>query len=97
MELVLQHRVEIALRSLSGDEQKQVTGALNEISLAAPEVLRTSSKFHKLVAASGENLYVYNGGPGLRLVLSIQGNRCSVEDVVARERLDRLLPPVGQH
>jgi hypothetical protein len=90
MELVIQQRAEIAIRSLSRFEQTQVRWALDEISAVASNDLYQSAKFRKLRVGSGETFYVYRGNPRLRLLLSIHGDRCTIEDVVDHDKLSRL-------
>jgi hypothetical protein len=90
MVLVLEHRAEIAIRSLSRLEQAQVRRALDEIGAIAPNELCQSSKFQKFCAGSGETFYVYPGTPSLRLILSINRDKYTIEDVIDRDKLSRL-------
>ncbi len=96
MQLKLERRAEIALRSLTQIEQRHVIRALNEISAVTPEELWLSRKLHKVISASGEKLYVYRSSLRLRLVLSVEGDSCTIEDLVYHDRLDRLLLKRGQ-
>jgi hypothetical protein len=90
MVLVLQRRAEIAIRSLSRVEQEQVGRALDKIGAIAPDELCQRSKVRKLRVGSGETLYEYPGTPSLRLILSIKGDRCTIEDVIDRDKLSQL-------
>ncbi|NJM75837.1 MAG: hypothetical protein HC852_08705 [Acaryochloridaceae cyanobacterium RU_4_10] len=90
MVLVLERRAEIAIRSLSQQEQEQVGQALDEIGVIAPDELCQSSKVQKFRAGSGETFYVYPGTPSLRLILSINGDKYTLEDVIDRDKLSRL-------
>lgn len=96
MQVRLERRAEIAFRSLSPIEQRHIARAMDEISSASPEELRLSRKLHKVLAASGEGLYVFRGSQRLRLVLSIEGDSCTIEDVVDHDKLNRLLVKRGQ-
>lgn len=89
MNLLMQRRAEIAIRSLEQAEQSQVKQALSEISLLTLEDLKQSSKFKPM--DSDKKLYIYRGNQKLRLVLSIDSDKCIVEDVVDHDRLQRLL------
>ena len=91
MNLSMQSRAEIALRSLEKTEQNQVKRALSEISTFTLAELSQSSKFRILHVTSGEKLYIYRGNQKLRLVLSVDSDRCMVEDIVDHDRVDRLL------
>jgi mRNA-degrading endonuclease RelE of RelBE toxin-antitoxin system len=90
MEIVLQRRAEIAIRSLSKFEQKQIKRALDTISSVTPTELYQNPKFRKLRVGSGETLYMYRGNLKLRLLLTIQGENCTIEDVVDRDKLSHL-------
>jgi len=90
MKLIIQKRVEIALRSLGKVEQKQITHALAALSLVKQEEFGRSAKIRRLHTSSGEKLYVYRGNLRLRLILSVHGGTIIVEDVVDHDRLNRL-------
>jgi len=89
MKLVIQKRVEIALRSLGKVEQKQITHALAALSLVKQEEFGRSAKIRRL-HTSGEKLYVYRGNLRLRLILSVHNGTIIVEDVVDHDRLNKL-------
>ena len=96
MEIRIQRRAEIALRSLQRSEQKQIIKALNKISSVTSKDLFQIPNFHKLRGELRQNLYVYRGSENLRLVLSVRDNVCTVEDIVAHDKLDRLLHSLEQ-
>jgi len=96
MQLRLERRAEIAFRSLSQIDRRRIEAALHEISSATPGELTLSRKLRKLLSASGEKLYVYRGSKRLRIVFSILGDECIIEDIVDHDRLDRLLSKRGQ-
>jgi hypothetical protein len=90
MVLVVERRAEIAIRSLSRLEQAQVRRALDEIGAIAPDELCQSSKFQNFRGGSGETFYVYPGAPSLKLILSINDDKYTIEDVIDRDKLSRL-------
>ena len=91
MDFVLHRRAEVAIRSLGLVEQKEITRSLDQIHSLLPEKLKQNPKVRKALNASGENIYIYRGSQRLRLVLSINENLCTVEDIVEYDDLDRLL------
>lgn len=96
MNLIIQRRAEIALRSLGRAQQKPIIRALDELSSTAPDELHRNPKLYRLAAASGEKLYVYKGSLRLRLILSIDADTCTVEDVVHYDKLNRFQFKGGQ-
>jgi hypothetical protein len=97
MQILIQHRAEISLRSLGKEEQKQIARALNKLTTEDPALLFKSPKLYKLNAGlSDKELYVFRGSPKLRLILSFEGDICTVEDVIDHDRLDRLISKLGQ-
>lgn len=96
MELYVQERVEIAIRSLNNTERLKVRRALGRIAAATFEQLCSSGNLSKLPAQSGQNLYSYRAVDRLHLVLAISGQRATVEDLANEVLLDRLLRQV-QH
>jgi hypothetical protein len=90
MVLFLERRAEIAIRSLRQVEQAQVRRALDEIGAIAPNELRQSLKFQNFRGGSDEIFYVYSGTPSLMLILSINGDKYTIEDVIDRDKLSRL-------
>src|SRR4051812_19709601 len=91
MKVILYRRADIALRSLGTVERKHIDKALRELEDINPKDFSRSRKIHRVTSAAGETLYVYRGSPQLRLVLSVHGDTCAIEDVVDHNRLDRLL------
>lgn len=96
MNIQIERRAEIALRSLHGVDQKQVTHALHELNSLEMQAFYRHHKIHKVVSPTGETLYIYGGGMKLRLVLTIDGENCRVIDIVDHDRLGRLLLDRGQ-
>lgn len=94
MEIVIERRAEIALRSLERNEQKEISAALKRISSVTPNELPQITNLHRIHTYSGDKLYEYRVFPGnqrLSLVSSIQGDTYIVEDVVPQDKLKRLL------
>ena len=90
MQILIQHRAEISLRSLPKVKQKQIARALDELKTADLRLLYSSPKLHRLHAPLSEKkLYAYRGSLDLRLLLSFEDDTCTVEDVATHERLDR--------
>ncbi len=95
MHIVIQRRAEIALRSLSKLEQKQIRRALDELSAADRRQL--NRKLYSLAKnLSDKKLFVYRGSPKLRLIVSFEDDVCTIEDIVDHRRLDRLGVKRGQ-
>jgi mRNA-degrading endonuclease RelE of RelBE toxin-antitoxin system len=90
MQLHIHRRAEISLRSLGAVEQKRIHRALAELA-AEPKLPYSSPKFQRLSTGfSGKKLYVYRASPRLRLILSLDADGCTIEDIVNHDRLDRL-------
>lgn len=96
MNIQIERRAEIALRSLHGVDQKQVTRALHELKTIEMQDFYRHQKIHKVFSPTGGNLYIYGGGMRLRLVLTIEGENCRIIDIVDHDRLGRLLLDRGQ-
>jgi len=96
MDIIIQRRAEIALRSLKQNEQEQIVTALARIKSVEPKDLFKVPNLHKLRKELGENLYSYRGNSRLRLVLSIKENVCTVEDIVSHDKLNRVVSNLGQ-
>lgn len=96
MILVIQKRVEVALRSLSGKERDSFSSAINNLLLLLRKDFSNHPTIHAIKLQSGEKLYTYNLSNKLRLVLSIDDDTCVVQDLVNRDRLTRLLHNRGQ-
>lgn len=96
MNIQIERRAEIALRSLHGVDQKQVTRALHELNSIEMQAFYRHQKIKKAFSPTGENLYIYGGSMRLRLVLTIDGENCRVIDIVDHDRLGRLLLDRGQ-
>lgn len=88
MQISIERRAEIALRSLEGAERTKVEIALAELLSVDARALHTNVNITRLVReSSGKNLFVYKVGKEMRLVISFEGDSCIVEDVFYRNRL----------
>ena len=96
MKLHLERRAEIAFRSLRGADQRQVGRALDDLTALEAKAIFRNHKVHKVLAPTGDSLYICRGGMRLRLVLDIKGEDCKVIDIVDHDRLGRLLLDRGQ-
>ncbi len=91
MQVILERRAEIALRSLGSIERKQIERSLEFLSEADLRTLMDSHRIRKLATGfSAKALFVYRGNSKLRLVLSFENDVCKIEDVVDHDRLNRL-------
>jgi mRNA-degrading endonuclease RelE of RelBE toxin-antitoxin system len=96
MQLHLHRRAEVSLRSLEPAEQKRIHRALAELS-GGPKLPYSSPNLKRLSGGfSGKKLYTYRASPRLRLILSLEADECTVEDIVDHDRLHRLFPERGQ-
>lgn len=96
MQILIERRAEIALRSLRGRDKKQIQRALEDIQELTPDTIFHHHKIHRFAASLRDPLYVYGGVMRLRLILKITGDVCEVIDIVDHDRLNRLLDGRGQ-
>ena len=130
MEIVIQRRAIIALRSLEQQEQKQVKRAVevlesltqedvykfpklnqstSDLSRLKPKSPRLKNNLPKPPKKAGKflnqnqfkyfadkNYYLYQINSELRLILSIANCKCIVEDIMADEKLKRLVANLKQ-
>jgi hypothetical protein len=90
MRVFIHRRAEIAIRSLSAAEQKRVARALTALGAMKPQELIGHQNLRQLATPSGAPLFTYRMGESLRLVLSLDSDQCTIEDVVDQDRLARL-------
>lgn len=84
------------MRSLGKREQSQIAAALGVLSSADPRSLGHRPQIRRVHGAIGENLYSYRIGHEYRLLFSLQDDTCVIEDVVAHDRLDRIMRAEAQ-
>jgi hypothetical protein len=97
MELLIQRRAQIALRSLQKSDQDGIKRALVKLSEIDRIELSRNHNF-KLLAThfSSRKIAVYRATHRLRLILSFEGDSCIIEDIVDRERVERVVNREGQ-
>ncbi|MGL6345216.1 MAG: hypothetical protein ACRC80_39450 [Waterburya sp.] len=96
MNIIIERRAQIALRSLAQNEQKQILKALAQIESVKPQNLVTISNLKKMRTELSKNTYLYRGNQRLSLVLSFKDNVVIVEDIVAHDKIDRLMPNLSK-
>lgn len=97
MELRIQPRAEIQLRSLQANDRKQIEDTFRKLLAANKADLFETLHFQPLLThASAKRLYSAGGSERLRLVFSIENSTCILEDVMDYERLEQLLQEEGQ-
>ncbi|MFZ0773133.1 MAG: hypothetical protein WCA49_17655 [Candidatus Sulfotelmatobacter sp.] len=96
MNVQLEGRAEIALRSLDPQEREKVHAALQVLQKTDPGKLKGSQKLRALKLASQEKLYSFRVNKILRLILSAGPSQWTVEDIMAQDRLARFLPASGR-
>jgi hypothetical protein len=89
MNLSVQRRAEITLRSLSSSERKKVNTSLNKLSLLAEAKLLPAEGLCKLKSL---NLYSYPTGlkRRLRIILSKNDSGWVVEEIMDHDKYNRL-------
>lgn len=92
MQLRIERRAEIALRSLQKTEQEQINRVLQELRSFDRATLSQNSKLSMISSGySSRKLFVYKVTRNLRLVLTFDGDTCVLEDIVDHDRLYRLI------
>ncbi len=93
MNITMQRRAEIALRSLSKPEKGQLERALNQLKTLSPIEFYQISEMHKLISGSGRKLYALKGSQNLSMILSINPDNaeaCTLEDIFEYDDLNQL-------
>lgn len=96
MDVDIKKPAEVALRSLQDTEQRRMMRVLDVLSSSSPAEFGRNPKVHKLVTRFGEKLYSYRGSEKLRLILSVEGDTLTVEDILTHDRLERMLSHRGK-
>ena len=97
MQIQIQRRAEIALRSLPPVEQKRLHRALYDLESMDRAGLGRSHKLKRLpLRAHDRQLFVYISTGRLRLILSLSDEVCIVEDVVDHDQFERMVAKQGQ-
>jgi hypothetical protein len=92
MNVQLEGRAEIALRSLDQPEQEKVQAALQVLEKTDLGELMGSQRPRAMKVAPQETLHSFRVNKTLRLILSASPSQWVVEDIMQRDRLARLLP-----
>jgi len=93
--LLLERRSEIALRSLRGVDRSQVLRTLDLLQAAPAGEIHQQRLVQKVRLADSRHLFIAQGGRRLRLLLSLEGENCRVLDIVDHDRLVRILRERG--
>ena len=97
MDLRIERRAEIALRSLQERERGKILAALTRLQTSSITDLRNNSKLYLLESgAHDRRLFVYKGTEQLRLIFSFHNDTCVLEDIVDHARIDQLTKRKGQ-
>ena len=92
MQVQMERRAEVQLRFLDKSEQRQIARALKKLAVADAEMLSQTPGIRPLrLGISDKQFYGFRATPELELVLSVDADTCTLEDVVSKDRLDRLL------
>jgi len=94
MRLDFAERADVAYHSLSAQDQKRIQrtlASIKEADTASLAQLRTLKRFPQ---TREKALWILRVSPQLRLIASIKEGTFTVEDIVPRDRLDRI---VGKH
>jgi mRNA-degrading endonuclease RelE of RelBE toxin-antitoxin system len=95
MQVGLEPRAEVALRSLANVERAKVEQALRLMSELDRHSLSGTSRVQRLAGLQVRDLYSYKASDRLRIVFSFQGDRIVVQDIANRERLKHLTGGLG--
>jgi hypothetical protein len=90
MNVQRQRRAEIALRSLSKTERKQLEHILDTLTPLSSLEFYQNPNIDKLTSGSGRTLYVLKGTLNLRIILSVNAETCMVEDIFDHNDLEQL-------
>jgi mRNA-degrading endonuclease RelE of RelBE toxin-antitoxin system len=88
MQVLLQRRAEVALRSLDKIEQSRILRAMHTISETDQKAIQRLPHVKKL---QWQGFYVYRSSAKMRLIISFDGDVCVVEDIVSHDSLERFL------
>jgi len=95
MDIKIERRAEIALRSLGASERKQALNSINKLAGSPSDRFLSGLEFQKIRTESGEELFIHRAGRRMRLVLSRDSSGWILEDIVDHDRLETLLHSPG--
>lgn len=90
MKLAFANRADVAYHSLEEREQKRIQVVLNRVLSAREDGLPDFQALRPLPQIRDKSLWVLRVSPRLRLIASIEEGVFKVEDIVPRDRLDRI-------
>jgi hypothetical protein len=90
MQLEIHGRAQIQFRYLAKSDQKRVHSALAELTAAEPGLLFQNGNLESLRAGlTTKKMYAYRVSSELGLILSLEGDKCTVEDILNYDRILR--------
>jgi mRNA-degrading endonuclease RelE of RelBE toxin-antitoxin system len=95
MQIDLERRAEVGLRSLANVARAEVEAALLEMSKIDQRQLSESPRVKRLAGLQARNLYSYRVSDKLRLVFSFQNDRIVIQDIANPDRLKHLTGGLG--
>jgi mRNA-degrading endonuclease RelE of RelBE toxin-antitoxin system len=90
MQVGLEPRAEVALRSLANVERAKVGQALKLMSELDRHSLSGNFRVQRLAGLQARDLYSYKASDRLRIVFSFHGDTIVVQDIANRDRLKHL-------
>ena len=88
MIIQIQRRAEIAIRSLGRQEQLRINRAVQKLEATSRFDAQSILHLHKLNGMSG--LFVFRATPKIRMLLSFEGDVCTIEDLVTPDQLTKI-------
>jgi mRNA-degrading endonuclease RelE of RelBE toxin-antitoxin system len=97
MQIQIQDRAEVSLRSLRKPEQTKIARTLNKLAETQPASLYRNAKLLKLGSEfPHKKMYIYKGDQKLRLIISVEGDTYTLEDIIDSDRLNYLIPTLQE-
>lgn len=84
----IQRRAEVAIRSIGKQEQLRISRAIQKIEATSRLDAQSLLHLKKLNATSG--LFVFRATPKIRILLSFEGDVCTIEDLVTPDQLTKV-------
>jgi hypothetical protein len=97
MQIQIQHRAEVSLRSLGKAERTQIIHALDQLAATKSSLLYSNPNLRRLASKFPyKKMYIYEASQKLTLIISIEEDTCTVQDIIDQDRLNLLLPRLRQ-
>lgn len=91
MEILIEDRVEQALRHLQPKDAKKIASILDRLSVSSFDDLKSQFQIHK-ITIPGEQVFVLRATPKLRILLKYRENQTLlIEDIVSHAALRKFL------